>query len=509
MDVSLNPLPSALLGSLNPHPSALVESMRSMGYSPHTALADLVDNSITAKARSVQIELSPAAGELVGWIRLEDDGHGMDADELVNAMRWGGAGPLSSRNPNDLGRFGLGLKTASFSLGRRLTVVSRKNSQVNAVRWDLDHIYECGAWDLLEGVDTEDKEFLKGAALGSAQGNQSGTIVLITKIDRLRIDGYSEPQRQANKTAIIKRIRDHLGLVFHRFLERKAPKIQLGSAAIKGWNPLGLLGCGEETKWQKSTELFEGGRATVRTFILPHYKALTEEQHEGLGGPRGWNAHQGFLIYRSDRLIVPGGWLGFFRPEEHCKLARISVDLPNDLDSAWGLNVMKSSVRPPSALKGDLERIAAAARRSAMAAYRFHGAKEAPEVESPDEEAAHQAFWKQISSKHEVLFRINRGHPLVEALVQSVSKKTFADAFLKAFERLLPVAAILQQPAKSTHGLAAEPDEEELEQLAAALRLAIDVLIKTGVPADEAAETALSCQPFTSFREALRHHLDT
>jgi hypothetical protein len=237
-------------------------------------------------------------------------------------------------------------------------------------------------------------------------------------------------------------------------------------------------------------------------------KKLTEEQHERLGGPRGWSAHQGFVIYRSDRLIVPGGWLGFFRPEEHCKLARISVDLPNDLDSVWGLNVMKSCVRPPSALKGDLERIAAAARKSAMAAYRFHGAKEAPEVEQSNEDAAHYAFWKQVSGKHEVLFRINRSHPLVEALVQAVSSKKFADAFLKTFERLLPVAAILQQPSKSTNGLAAEPNDEELKQLVTALQLTIEVLVKTGVPTHEAKETALSCQPFNSFRESLSHHLD-
>jgi hypothetical protein len=479
-----------------------------MGYSPHTAIADLVDNSITAKARSVQIELAPAASELVGWIRVEDNGQGMDAQELVNAMRWGGAGPLSSRSPNDLGRFGLGLKTASVSLGRRLTVVSRKHRHINAVRWDLDHIYKCGSWDLLEGVDPDDEQFIEGSALSVAKGNQSGTIVLITKIDRLRIDGHSELQRQANKTALITRIKDHLGLVYHRFLERKTLKLQLGASAIKAWNLFGLPGSGDEPRWLKSTELFEKGRATVRTFVLPHYKSLTDEQHERLGGPRGWTAHQGFVIYRSDRLIVPGGWLGFFRPEEHCKLARISVDLPNDLDSVWGLNVMKSSVRPPSALKGDLERIAAAARKGAMDAYRFHGAKQAPEVGSADEDASHHAFWKQISGKHEVLFRINRSHPLVEALVQSVCSKSFADAFLKAFERLLPVAAILQQPSKSTHGLAAEPEEEELRQLTTALQLTIDVMVKTGVPPDEAEEAALSCQPFNSFRELLTHHLN-
>jgi hypothetical protein len=475
-----------------------------MGYSPHTAIADLVDNSITAQARSVKIEISPAASGVVGWIRIEDNGQGMDADELVNAMRWGGVGPLVSRSRNDLGRFGLGLKTASVSLGRRLTVVSRKNRRVNAVRWDLDHIYKKGTWNLLEGVDPEDEKFLNGSNLMLEKGDKSGTIVLITKIDRLQIDGHSDLQRQANKTALFTGIKDHLGLVFHRFLERRTLKIKLGASDINAWNLFGLPGGGDDALWLKSTEFFEKGRATVRTFILPHYKNLTEEQHERLGGPRGWNAHQGFLLYRSDRLIVPGGWLGFFRPEEHCKLARISVDLPNDLDSAWDLNVMKSSVRPPSVLKGDLERIAAAARKGAMAAYRFHGAKETPEVGGSDEDAAQHAFWKQISGKHEVLFRINRRHPLVEALVQSVSNKKFADAFLKTFERLLPIAAILQQPSKSTHGLAVEPNEEELTQLATALRLTINVLVKTGVPADEAEEIALLCQPFNSFRESLR-----
>lgn len=506
--LKLSKLPSVPLGALTPHPSALVESMRSMGYSPQTAIADLVDNSITANATNVQIELFPSISEMAGWIRIEDDGKGMDGDELVNAMRWGGAGPLSTRNPNDLGRFGLGLKTASVSLGRRLTVISRKNRRVSAVRLDLDHIYEYGTWDLLEGIDPEDEEFLKGSNLSVPKDDQTGTIVLITKIDRMGIDGHSDLQRLSNQTALFKRIKDHLGLVFHRFIEREVLKLKFGASAIKPLNLFGLSKSGEEAPWIKSTELFEKGRATVRTYILPHYKKLTEEQHERLGGPRGWNAHQGFVIYRSDRLIVSGGWLGFCRPEEHYKLARISVDLPNDLDDVWSLNVMKSSVRPPSVLKGDLERIAAAARKNAMAAYRFHGAKEAPEVEQINEDAACHAFWKQVSGRHEVLFRINRGHPLVEALVQSVSNKTYADAFLKTFERLLPVAAILQQPSKSTHGLVAEPNDDEIKHIAIAFQLTIDVLIKTGLSSDEAKQIALSCQPFNLLRETLCYYIN-
>ena len=148
-----------------PHPSALIESMRSIGYRPHTALADLVDNSVTAKASLVQIELSPSDSQGTGWIRIDDNGDGMDPKELLEAMRWGGTGPLVRRKSNDLGRFGLGLKTASFSMGRRLTVVSTKNGVTTALRWDLDHICSTGKWQLLEGLwDPVDEPFFGACA---------------------------------------------------------------------------------------------------------------------------------------------------------------------------------------------------------------------------------------------------------------------------------------------------------------------------------------------------------
>src|SRR5215213_4998194 len=103
MNLSMKRLRATFPDALNPHPSALVESMRSMGYSPQSAIADLVDNSITAKSRNVRIELSPAVSDSGGWVRVEDDGEGMDAEKLVSAMRWGSTGPLVPRDRNDLG----------------------------------------------------------------------------------------------------------------------------------------------------------------------------------------------------------------------------------------------------------------------------------------------------------------------------------------------------------------------------------------------------------------------
>jgi hypothetical protein len=494
---------------LVPNPSALIESMRNMGYRPATALADLIDNSITAEASEVKIEVSPADGRRPGWVRVEDDGKGMTAGELLKAMRWGGGGPLKPRAGKDLGRFGLGLKTASFSLGKRLTVVSRRNGAVNALRWDLAVVERKGKWLPLEGVDGADRQYLIETFLDSPRRNRSGTVVLITEVDKLRVDAHTPALEDSNRTALIRAITSHLGLVFHRFLEKGKLRIAYGDSMLAPWNLLGRTGDGEEPSWMKHREELGRDRIPVRTFILPHHRELTAEEHQMLGGPRGWNAHQGFLIYRSERLIVPGGWLGFTKPEEHCKLARVVIDLPNNVDEQWGLNVIKSRVSPPAILLGDIERIAKAARSDAKKRYRFHAEREAPEAGSADEAVSPSAFWKQVQGRDNVRFLVNRGHPLVESLVQSMTDPTRAEAFLHAFERLLPVAAILQQPAKSTHGLSAEPGEPELRQLLGSLKLVIAALEKIGHSAGDATKIALSSQPFCQFTTALQKFLDS
>lgn len=487
---------------LLPHPSAIIESMRNIGYRPETAIADLVDNSITAQATTVNIEICPVENHQPGWVRIEDNGHGMSQDELIEAMRWGGNGPKVKRKYGDLGRFGLGLKTASFSFGRRLTVLSKKGGILSTYRWDLNHIENAG-WDLLEGLDADDKKYLDGTNLLQSGKNSTGTIVLVTSLDRLRISG-GRLQETANRTALFRGISDHLGLVFHRFIDSKKLKLKLGSATVPGWNLFSAKGLEGEKKWLRSEENLQAGTVKVSTYVLPHYKSLTEHEYDRLEGPLGWNAHQGFIVFRADRLIVPGGWLGFEKSQEQYKLARIAIDLPNSLDEAWGLNVMKSKVSPPAIVRGDLERIGAAARRDAVLTSRFHGEKEATSLEESGETTGTQAFWKQVNGKRDVHFRINKRHPLVEALVQSSNDKEFADAFLHAFERLLPIAAILQNPKKTTDALAVDPTETELNQLAIAVEHSVKVLMKMGRPEMEAVGQVLAVRPFAHFSDSLR-----
>jgi hypothetical protein len=496
--------PTQKLNELIPHPSALIESMRNMGYRPHTALADLVDNSITARAKNVIIEVEPSSANRQGWVRIEDDGRGMTSGELYQAMRWGGDGPLTKRDAKDLGRFGLGLKTASFSMGKRLTVVSKKNGSIEALRWDLENICNTGKWIPVDGVDKKDLKYLAGTLHDPNHGNVSGTVVLITEIDKLKVDARTSSSEENNRATLIRTITGHLRLVFHRFLERNSLKLKFGAAQLGPWNLFGPTGRQENPSWLKHQEKLSDGKVGIRTFVLPHHKNLTPAEHEMLAGPLGWNAHQGFFVYRADRMILSGGWLGFSKAEEHCKLARIAIDLPNDADESWGLDVIKSKITPPAILMGDMERIAKAARTEAMKRYRFHGEAEAPEVGNSKDEVEITAFWKQINGKKEVVFRINRGHPLVEALIQNLPDSTQAEAFLHAFERLLPVAAILQQPSKTTHGLLIQPDENELSHLSEALRAVIDVICKSGSSYEQAEEIALSCQPFSKFGEELK-----
>ena len=134
------------LVEIPPKPSSLVESMKEIGYSLGSALADIVDNCITAQARRIQLfsELNGADSK----IAILDDGKGMTEEDLLEAMRLGSRSPLEERESSDLGRFGLGLKTASFSQCRVLTVVTRNGNDTACARWDLDRISSSDRWEV-------------------------------------------------------------------------------------------------------------------------------------------------------------------------------------------------------------------------------------------------------------------------------------------------------------------------------------------------------------------------
>ena len=188
----------------------LIESMRSLGYSFETAIADLVDNSISANAKNVKIFLTPDdSPKLI----IFDDGYGMDSNKLEEALRYGSKGPTEERSENDLGRFGLGLKSASFSQCRKLIVASKQNGKISCYSWDLDVIIEKKGWILLQYGDEEIRKLPKVSMLDEVE---SGTYILLQNFDRI---SSSTNDLVKTITNYMNDTIDHLALVFHRFLE--------------------------------------------------------------------------------------------------------------------------------------------------------------------------------------------------------------------------------------------------------------------------------------------------
>ena len=179
-----------------PRASVLVESLRDLGYSLQAAVADVIDNSLSAGARRIELLAETHAEAPV--IGIVDDGAGMTEAELLEAMRPGSRSPLEERSATDLGRFGLGLKTASFSQCRRMVVVTRRNGTTSCAAWDLDTVAARDRW-IVELPDSP------AAVPWHERLTGDGTLVVWEKQDRLvGSDGTGDRQdlvRQLDETA--------------------------------------------------------------------------------------------------------------------------------------------------------------------------------------------------------------------------------------------------------------------------------------------------------------------
>ena len=369
-----------------PGASSLLESLRGVGYSPWTAIADLVDNSIAAKATRVWIEFVWRGAQ--SYVRIVHDGHGMDQDALVSAMRPGSRSPRDLRPRDDLGRFGLGLKTASLSQCRVLTVATRCPGGESVERyWDLDHVARVDDWQLLIGRpdDVSEEAHLP-------HDLSSGTVVLWTRLDRLVGDAAEsdvDARRRFFETA--RHVENHLAMTHHRFLEGSSPrlKIFIGSGegtSVASWDPF-MAGHPATIRTPAERLLFAGGHVEVQGFVLPHRDRLTADQLESAAGPEGWLAHQGFFVYRADRLVVFGGWLGlggarrWARDELH-RLARVRVDLANSADDEWKIDIRKSIAIPPAPIRGRLRALAERVRADSREVLAHRGGREPGPVRS-------------------------------------------------------------------------------------------------------------------------------
>lgn len=415
-----------------PLAGSLAEGLRAFSYSLPSAIADLVDNSISADARNVWIQFDWDGSDSV--VSVADDGHGIPEDEFAQAMRLGSVSPLTKRSSSNLGRFGLGLKTASFSQARRLTVVSKTSQKPGAARcWDLDHIRTTNAWSLLKDVSPAAERAAK-----VIEAEKSGTIVVWEKIDRIPGCSGSGGASVKEFHTEIDRVKNHLALVFHRILKGQGvPRLHLNGRPIQPWDP--FMEEEEATQSFPAEKLgLHGEQVEVTGFVLPHVSKISKEEHSAGAGIHGWNAHQGFYIYRNKRLLVPGSWLCFgWSKEEHYKLARIRVDLPNSLDLDWEIDVTKSRATPPPPLRTALRAIGEKTRNRAKQVYSFRGARVVPHTE-----AERVFLWTPLAKNSKTFYRLDREHPLVKAALASTNDRKTLEALLKLIEHTVPLPHI-------------------------------------------------------------------
>ena len=379
---------------LIPDPARTMEGLRDMGYSFETAVADLVDNSIAANATTVDINVRL---DFRGQVRLAiaDNGDGMDRDHLQEAMTYGS---VRRPDPASLGKFGLGLKTASTAWCRRLSVVSRPSGEIPPMMatWDLDYVAECGKWLLLltDEPDAEAVEHLNGVA-----SEHAGTVVQWTKVDRL-LRSYADPTGPYAKRALNARCNDlrfHLSMTYQRFLDSKDSRarhirIILNGEPITAWNPF-QEGLSELVAHEKQP-VNTGAEFQVRAFILPRGEEFVDSDQRK--SARISPERQGIYIYREGRLIHSADWLGMFHKEPHFNLLRVEFSFDHRLDDALQLDVRKSQIRLDDSLLGWLREFLTAPRREANNRYRKGRARD---INEKAKKGVHQASNTTIANK--------------------------------------------------------------------------------------------------------------
>jgi hypothetical protein len=341
-----------------------------MGYEFATAVADLVDNSIEAGARRISIDIEFEGGN--SWVRIADDGGGMTPAALREAMRYGSTRRYSQE---DLGKFGLGLKVASLSQCRRLSVASRTSREISAYCWDLEHIERTNRWELLPLQQQPDGPSLHDSLKNAA----SGTVVLWQCLDRIL--GYRDPGGEPARRrlgAMCREVEAHLAMVFHRYLsgEVRSRRLQIlvNGTEIPPWDPF--------ARDERATRRLEPvciqlgqpdvrGQITLEPFVLPHQADFSSADTFRLAsGPANWNQQQGFYVYRSHRLIQSGGWCRIRSVDEHTKLARVALRFSPQLDDVFRVNVSKMRVELPAWIRDQVAEAITPVIRMANETYR-------------------------------------------------------------------------------------------------------------------------------------------
>lgn len=476
-----------------PEASSMIETFRAIGYNLETAIADIIDNSISAGAKSIYIDRIWGGCDTV--ITIRDDGCGMNNNELIEAMRPGSQNPLDTRASTDLGRFGLGLKTASFSQCRKLSVISKKE-HYNSVywTWDLDYVAKTHKWELLHWVPDNYKNAL--------DEQDSGTLVIWSTLDRLipagtSVDNLQAKQKFSNAWA---RVKSHIAMTFHRFIENNDVVIYWGDHPIEPWNPF----CITESKIQifpTETLYFGKQKAEVKGYILPHKNNFSsEESYHKAEGINGYPASQGFYVYRGKRLLLAGSWLNIFRQEEHYKLVRICIDLPNTLDSEWQIDIKKSLATPPLSCREQLRSYAMDVRNKGVEVYRHRG-----RILKKRAGNDFQPLWLEKKKGDKWSFVVNRDNQLIKNLQEEAKKKPVQaiNTLIRFLEESIPTKSIFIKESSNEEQQKEPYSDIDINMIRDLIKIAYNNQLASGHTPSQAKEQLKTIEPFNYYEDLI------
>lgn len=390
-----------------PSAAPVIQSLRNIGYKASTAIADIIDNGIDAGASNIKLEFD--YDPMNGFILIYDDGQGMTEEELQCAMTIGSKDPRELRKQKELGRFGMGLKTASFSLGKRLSVISKQNGITSERCWDLDYVSEHNEWHLFREIPNDVKERLNNFDF------EQGTIVFIDKLDRFANMGTEKAIRSSSFYNRAFKIKKYLEMVFHVKLE-EGLNIYLNDNFLVPWDPY-LRNYEKTIEGETQIIRVNGKRVRITPYVLPHPSNFNEEAYKMAGGVKGWRDQQGFYIYREGRLVNYGDWFSLFTKDNFSELVRLKLDFTNDADDDWKIDIKKSSISVPEDAKENLKAIGKYYRQVSKEIMLY---KAKPNKRTGRMKGTLHT-WELENDEAESSYVINRNHPMLMEILKEIT----------------------------------------------------------------------------------------
>lgn len=486
-----------------PQADKLMGSMRHMGYSFESAVADVIDNCISASCKNVHL-LFPSDPSEPLCMGILDDGFGMSDETLFESMRYGCTSSEEERAMEDLGRFGLGMKSASLSQCRVLTVVSIFKGKTSAYTWDYNLILKKKKWVLLELTPLEIDSL---PYITQLKEQKRGTLVLWSDFDVL--SNSSDGQVYYALRDLCKSLEDYISLIFHRYMSSKTRKISIyiNNFKLKPLDPFLEDHQKTTTKPERTIALPDSkGKERlihVKTFVLPFISDLSDKDKRLVGGIENLRQRQGFYVYRNQRLIIWGTWFNMKPRAELTKNARVRVDIPNSLDDIWSIDIKKQTATIPKRIQNQLRQTVMDALEISTRQQTHRGRRE-----SVNDNVEY--VWERMRGRNDhFYYQINREGNLYQMVRNKMTDEdaSYFDMFLKEVERNFPIQQMYVDKSNECIDIVESEDRiGELYELG--ITMVANITKQFEKPYEEVVQLVMKMEQFSSHPELEKKIVD-